>query len=81
MRVDLSQEARLRAAAEANGETLTGFVLAAAVERAEQVLLRSQRIHLDAAVFEQFVAALDGPVEPMPNLKRYAERPSPIPTR
>ncbi|MDQ1427118.1 MAG: hypothetical protein QOK39_594, partial [Acidimicrobiaceae bacterium] len=35
-------QARLRAAAGANGETLTGFVLAAAAERAEAVLQRAE---------------------------------------
>jgi Protein of unknown function (DUF1778) len=35
LRVEPNQEARLRAAAEANGETLTGFMLAAATERAD----------------------------------------------
>ncbi|MGC9155645.1 MAG: DUF1778 domain-containing protein, partial [Ferrimicrobium sp.] len=33
LRVDSDQEARLRAAAEANGESLTGFLLAAGAER------------------------------------------------
>jgi uncharacterized protein (DUF1778 family) len=38
MRVSGRQERILRAAAELTGETMTGFVLAAATERAETVL-------------------------------------------
>lgn len=81
IRIGLEQEARIRAAAEASGESLTGFLVAAAAERADEVLERSGRVALQAAAFERFVAALDVPVEPMPTLRRYAERPSPIPSR
>jgi uncharacterized protein (DUF1778 family) len=81
LRVDPDQEARLRAAAEANGETMTGFMLAAAVERADQVLERVGRIAIRAEAFERFVHALEGQVEPMPTLSRYAQQTSPIPVR
>lgn len=81
LRVDPDQEVRLRAAAEANGETLTGFLLAAAAERAEEVLARAGQIAVNGAAFDRFVAALDGDAEPMPTLSRYAEEPSPIPSR
>lgn len=81
LRVDPDQEARLRAAAEANGESLTGFLLSAAIERAEEVLERSRRIAVSGAVFDRFRTALDADVEPMPTLKRYAEEPSSIPPR
>lgn len=82
LRVDHDQEARLRAAAEANGETLTGFLLAAAAERAEEVLDRAGRIALSGAAFDRFVAALEeGDTEPMPTLRRYVEEPGPIPPR
>lgn len=81
VRVDPEQEARIRAAADANGESLTGFLLAAATERAEEVLDRAGRVALKTAAFERFVTALDSPVEPMPTLRRYTEQPSPIPPR
>lgn len=81
LRVDPRQEARLRAAAEATGETLTGFMLSAAGERADNVLERAGRIAVSRAAFERFVAALDAKVEPMPTLSRYAEEPSPIPSQ
>jgi uncharacterized protein (DUF1778 family) len=81
IRVGPEQEARLRAAAEANGETLTGFLLAAASQRAEEILERAGRIALNGAAFERFVAALDAPVKTMPTVERYAAEPSPIPSR
>ncbi len=81
LRVEPDQEARLRAAADANGETLTGFLLAAGADRAEQVLARAARIEVSGAAFDRFVAALDAGNEPMPTLSRYAEETGPIPRR
>ncbi len=81
MRVSEHQERVLRAAADLKGETLTGFVLSVATERAEQVLERAQRIEVGDEAFRRFVAALDQPVEEMPTLRRYARAKSPIPAR
>lgn len=81
MRVTERQERTLRAAAELSGETLTGFVLGVATERAEQVLERAQRIDLGAEAFKRFLVALEAPVEEMPTLRRYARKQSPIPSR
>ena len=58
LRVDPNQEARLRAAAEANGESLAEFLLAAGAEQAEAVLEGTTRIALSATAFEQFINAL-----------------------
>lgn len=79
MRVSDRQESILRAAAELSGETLTGFVLSVATERAQDVVERSQRIEISTEAFERFVAALDVPVEDMPTVRRYASKPSQIP--
>jgi len=79
MRVSDRQVRVLRAAADLTGETLTGFVLAAATERADEVIERAERIDVSSEAFERFVAALDGPVEEMPTLRRYARKRSPIP--
>jgi uncharacterized protein (DUF1778 family) len=81
MRVSERQERILRAAAELTGETMTGFVLAAATERAETVLERAERINLSAQAFQRFVAALDQPAEEMAVLRHYAITDSPIPSR
>ncbi|MCA1845875.1 MAG: DUF1778 domain-containing protein [Actinobacteria bacterium] len=79
LRVSGRQERILRAAAELTGETLTGFMLAAATERAEEVVARAQRIEVSSEAFGRFVAALDAPAEDMPSLRRYARKRSPIP--
>jgi uncharacterized protein (DUF1778 family) len=81
MRVSDRQERVLRAAADLSGETLTGFVLSVATERAEEVLERTQRISVSSEAFKRFVAALDAPVQEMPTLRRYARKRSPIPAR
>lgn len=81
MRVNEHQERVLRAAADLSGETLTGFVLSVATERAEQVLERAERIELGDEAFRRFVRALDAPAEEMSTLSRYARTQSPIPAR
>jgi uncharacterized protein (DUF1778 family) len=81
MRVNERQERVLRAAADLTGETLSGFMLAAATERAEEVLARAQRIEVSAETFRRFVAALEAPAEDMTTLRRYARERSPIPAR
>jgi uncharacterized protein (DUF1778 family) len=80
MRVSEHQERVLRAAADINGETLTGFVLSVATERAQEVLERAHRIDLAGEAFKRFAGALDAPIEPMPTLRRYASKDSPIPS-
>lgn len=79
MRVSEQQERILRTAAELSGETLTGFVLSVATERAADVVARAQRIEVTAEAFDRFVAALDGSPEDMPAVRRYAGRRSQIP--
>jgi uncharacterized protein (DUF1778 family) len=79
LRVSDRQERVLRAAADLTGETLTGFMLAAATERAEEVVARAQRIEVNADAFRRFLAALEAPAEDMPTLRRYAKKRGPIP--
>jgi len=79
MRVTARQEQVLRSAADATGQTLTAFVLGVATERAEEIVERAHEIVLREADFQRFADALDGPVESMPTLRRYAERDSPFP--
>lgn len=79
MRVSEHQERVLRAAADLSGETLTGFVVSVATERAEQVLERAQRIEVGDEAFRRFVEVLGGPVEEMSTLRRYVGTQSLIP--
>lgn len=71
-RISAEAEARLRAAADASQQTLTEFVLGAAEERADEVL--ASRTVIPAEYFDQLLAALDAPPEPMPALARAAKR-------
>ena len=72
MRLSSEQEELLKAAASRQGQSLTGFVLGAATERAQEVVEKGQRIELSRQEFDRFFKALDAPVEPMPALHRYA---------
>jgi uncharacterized protein (DUF1778 family) len=73
MRLSAEQENLLRLAATQQGESVTGFVLAAATARARQVIDQAQRIELSRAAFAQLAEALNDPVEDMPTLRRYAQ--------
>jgi uncharacterized protein (DUF1778 family) len=75
MRVSAEQDDLLRQAAAEQGESVTGFVLAAATARARQVIEQAQRIEVSRDAFARFAEALNGPVEDVPELRRYA-RPS-----
>ncbi len=80
VRVSAQQERILKAAAELSGETLPGFVLSVATERAADVLARGQRIEVTAEAFDRFAAALDGSPVEMPTVRTYASKWSQIPT-
>jgi uncharacterized protein (DUF1778 family) len=55
----------------------TEFVLEAAIQRAEEVILEQQFIVVDEAHFERFLAALDGPPVNNPRLQRSMARKAP----
>lgn len=78
-RLSPEQEQALRHAAALTGQSLSGFVLSAAVDHAHDLLARANRIELSEAAFRRFVAALDEPDEAAPELVRLARRKSRIP--
>ncbi len=55
----------------------TEFVLEAAIQRAEEVILDQRLITVDEKRFERFVAALDAPPASNPRLQRLMERKAP----
>ncbi|MBU0501297.1 MAG: DUF1778 domain-containing protein [Gammaproteobacteria bacterium] len=57
-------------AASVLGKNRSDFMLEAACERAQSVLLDQVFFRLDAEKFEQFVAMLDAPPQPSPGLDR-----------
>jgi uncharacterized protein (DUF1778 family) len=79
-RLTSEQERALRHAAALSGQSVSGFVLSSAVERAHELLQRANTIELSDAAFRKFVAALDQPAEAVPELVRLFKRRSRIPT-
>ncbi len=55
----------------------TEFMLEAAIQRAEEVILDQQLITVDEARYERFVAALDAPPASNPRLQRLMARKAP----
>ena len=60
----------LRQAAEAQGRSLSDFVLAAATERAEEVLVERRHFVASGQAWDSFMATLDAPPDPVPALVR-----------
>lgn len=77
-RLTPEQEKTLRNAAALTGQTVTGFVLSVAVDRAQDVLERAERVEISDAAFRRFVKALDEPSESVPELARLFRRKSRI---
>lgn len=75
MRVSAERAELIRQAAAARGESVTGFVLAAAVRAAEEELAIERETLVPAAFFEQLLAALDTEDEAPPELQALAGRP------
>ena len=71
-RVPPEVEQRLRSAAESSHQSLTEFVLGAAQDRADEVLVT--RTVVPADYFDRLFDALDAPAEPTPTLKRASGR-------
>jgi uncharacterized protein (DUF1778 family) len=65
----------LQRAAEAQGLTLTDFVLTTATERAEQILVERRHFVADPESWDRFMEALERPPAPAPALVRlFRER-------
>jgi uncharacterized protein (DUF1778 family) len=71
-RIDIRVSAELdniiREAAALAGQTVTGFLLDAAQDRARQVLDERRDLVMSKATFARFAEALDAPGEPVPEL-------------
>jgi uncharacterized protein (DUF1778 family) len=75
LRLTADNDDLIRAAAEAQGTTVTDFMATAAVARARETLADQVRIKLGPAAWESFVEALDHP-GPTPRLDRLMSEPS-----
>ncbi len=76
LRATAEQAATIRAAAEAEGVSVTDFVLDNAMVEARRVL--ADRVHfvLSPEEFDRFVEILDRPPRDLPRLREFLARPS-----
>ena len=70
MRVEPEQQVMLTRAAALTHKDRTTFIMEAACQRAEEVLLDQRLFQLNKEQFEEFQAALDAPVEEIPALRK-----------
>ena len=75
VRVTDAQDALIREAAALAGETVTGFLLSAAQQRAREMLDERRHLVMSDQTFATFAAALDGAAEPVGELAELLELP------
>lgn len=74
VRVTAAQDALIRRAADLEETTVTAFVLDTVTSRAKRVLKQHQDIVLSNEAFDSFLAELDKPVAPVPELVELFRR-------
>jgi uncharacterized protein (DUF1778 family) len=74
LRAPSAQRALIDQAAQLTGKSRTDFMLEAACEKAQQVLLDRTVFALDATGFERFTALLDAPLDNQEALARLLNR-------
>lgn len=75
VRVTAEQDTLIRQAAALKGQTVTGFLLDAAQERARELMAESRHLTMSERAFERFASALDGSGEVVPELRDLFELP------
>ena len=70
LRLPEAMKRRIEDAATIRGQTVTDFVKAAVLDRAEEVLAQEQRLQLSEEGMRAFLAVLDNPPEPNGKLRR-----------
>jgi uncharacterized protein (DUF1778 family) len=68
VRVTSEQDAIIREAAAAAGQTVTAFLLSAAEERARSLLESRRHLVLSERAFDALTTTLDAPAEPVPEM-------------
>jgi len=74
VRVTPEQDALIRQAADLEDTTVTAFVLDTVTTRAKRVLRQHQDLVLSNEAFDRFIAELDKPAKPVPQLVDLFER-------
>jgi len=73
-RVSPDQRERIERAAAFSGESMSTFMVAAAVQRADDVIADQSSTVVPADYFDQLLAALDEPAEKAPRLATAAKQ-------
>ena len=75
LRLTKDAKRTLQAAAAAAHRSVSEFVLESALSRAGEALADRRTFTLNAAQWEEFMAALDAPPRPLPRLERQLREP------
>lgn len=75
LRISTEAKQALQAAALAKRTSVSDFVLASAMEAAQEALADRQRFGLNADQWAAFQAALDAPIQTHPRLKKLLQEP------
>lgn len=79
VRVTPEQDALIREAADLENETVTRFVLDTVAARATTVVEQHRDAVLSNEAYDNFIAALDAPAAPVPELTRLFQRHEKLP--
>jgi uncharacterized protein (DUF1778 family) len=74
LRAEPEQEERIRTAARLSNQSMTSFVIRAAVERADEVIANWSTTTVSAEFFDQLLVALDAPVQKNESLGNAVRR-------
>lgn len=74
LRAEPEQEERIRAAARLVNQSMTSFIVTAAVEKADEVIATWSTTTVSAEFFDELLAALDTPAQSNVALNKAARR-------
>lgn len=74
VRISPEQDALIRQAANLEDSTVTAFVLDTVTSKARRVVKQHQDLLLSNEAFDRFIAELDKPAKPVPELVELFER-------
>lgn len=75
LRLSRSAKRTLEAAASVSRRSLSAFVLESALSRADETLADRRTFVLNKAKWSEFLAALDAPIHPLPQMRRLLAKP------
>lgn len=73
-RIEPTRVERIRFASQLVEESMSSFVVQAAIERAERVIEERTFTTVDDEYFDKLVASLDEPAKPIPSLQKAARK-------